>query len=82
MTTLTYLQKLVKSRLKFAKKDGAKEAANHFNKWLSYWGNACTDKGARKVIENNKHLFICLLPGKSHKAYNKWMEEAKNLKLI
>lgn len=82
MTTITYLKKLVKSRLKAAKKDGAKEAANHFNKWLSYWGNACTDIGARKVINNNYSKFIDLLPGKSHKAYNKWMEEAKQLNLI
>ncbi len=82
MQTLTYLQKLVNSRLRAAKKDGAKEAANYYNKWLKYWGNACTDNGARKVINNHYDKFICLLPGKSHKAYNKWMDEAKQLNLI
>lgn len=82
MSSLKFLQKLVNSRLRAAKKDGAKEAANYFNNWLKCWGNACTDNGARKVIENNKYRFICLLPGKSHKAYNKWMDEAKQLNLI
>ena len=82
MSSLKFLQKLVNSRLRAAKKDGAKEAANYFNNWLKCWGNSCTDNGARKVIENNKNRFICLLPGKSHKAYNKWMDEAKQLNLI
>lgn len=82
MSSLKFLQKLVNSRLRAAKKDGAQEAAKYFDKWLKYWGNTCTDSGARKVIENNKHRFICLLPGKSHKAYNKWIGEAKQLNLI
>ena len=82
MTTLTYLNKLVKSRLRASKKDGALEAAIYFNKWLSYWGEKCTELGAERMIKNNYSKFICLLPGKSHKAYNKWMDEAKELKLI
>lgn len=82
MNHLNFLQKLVRSRLKAAKKDGAKEAATYFNKWLTYWGDKCTDVGAERMIKNNYQKFVCLLPGKSHKAYNKWMDEAKELKLI
>lgn len=82
MNHLTYLRKLVKSRLKASKKDGAKEAANYFNKWLSYWGDKCTDLGAERMIKTNYDKFIFLLPGKSHKAYDKWTKEAKQLKLI
>jgi len=82
LNALNFLKKLVENRLKYAKKKGSKRAANYFNNWLAFNGKKCTEEGARKIIESHSAKFEALLPGKSHKAFEKWHREAKELELI
>lgn len=82
LTVLNFLKKLTENRLRYAKKKGAKRAANYFNNWLAFHGKKCTEEGARKMIETHSAKFQALLPGKTHSGFEKWYEEAKQLNLI
>lgn len=79
---LTHLTLITNSRLRFTYKPEALAAAKFFSNWLKFWGNKCTDQGAKRIIEKNKQKYIDLLPGKTHKCYNKWINESKQLGLI